>query len=230
MAIKKNVKCLGVKINNKLSWRDHISSTTKLFGVKIKKLFKMRDMSTETLKSIYIQGILPSMTYGLPIWGNGCKSQLDRLNDLHCKAAKIIFKTDDQMSNSDVLELAKFESIDIMYKRQLTCLSYKLFQNQLPDSLAKWKAERKTGRVLRNNHRVKLPSFKKVAYKKSFACRSAIIWNQLSNETANEKSLSGFRNKLSKDINLLSFAFILLFYTKTFSISLANNLDSMLRL
>ncbi|MEO0684150.1 MAG: reverse transcriptase family protein, partial [Cyanobacteria bacterium J06649_11] len=48
LPIKKNAKCLGVKIDNKLSWKDHISSTTKLFGVKIK-------------------------TYALPIWGNGCK-------------------------------------------------------------------------------------------------------------------------------------------------------------
>ena len=206
LTIKKNAKCLGVKIDNKLSWKNHISSTTKLFGVKIKKLFKMRDMSTETLKSIYIQGILPSVTYALPVWGNGCKNQLDHLNDLHCKVARMIFRTGDQMSNSDVLNLAKFESIDIMYKRQLACLSYKLFKNQLPVSLTKWQAEKKTSRVLRNKHRVKLPSFNKVAYKKSFAYRSAVIWNQLSNETVDQNSLSCFKKKLSKDINLLSFA------------------------
>ena len=102
----------------------------------------MRDMSSETLKSIYIQGILPSVTYALPVWRNGCKNQLDHLNDLHCKVARMIFRTGDQMSNADVLKLAKFESIDIMYKRQLACLSYKLFKNQLPDSLTKWESRK----------------------------------------------------------------------------------------
>ena len=47
-----------------------------------------------------------------------------------------------------------------MYKRQLACLSHKLFKNELPVSLTKWQAEKKTGWVLRNNHRVKLPTAK----------------------------------------------------------------------
>ncbi|MEO0684151.1 MAG: hypothetical protein AAFY76_03650 [Cyanobacteria bacterium J06649_11] len=117
----------------------------------------------------------------------------------------MIFRTGNQMSNTDVLKLAKFESIDLMYKRQLACLSYKLFKNELPDSLTKWRAEKKTGRVLRNNHRVKLPPFNKIAYKKSFAYRSAVIWNQLSNETVDQNSFSCFKNKLKNDLNHLSF-------------------------
>ena len=57
----------------------------------------MRDMFTETLYLfIYTKAILPSMTYGLPIWGNGSKSQLDHLNDLHCEVARMNFKTGDQ--------------------------------------------------------------------------------------------------------------------------------------
>ena len=116
LVMKTNATCLGVKIDNKLSWKDHISSTTKLFAVKIKKLFKMRDMSPETLKSIYLQGILPSVTYALPIWGNGCKNQLDHLNDLHCRVARMIFRAGDKISNFDVLKLGNWESFDLMYK------------------------------------------------------------------------------------------------------------------
>ena len=97
----------------------------------------MRDMSPETLKSIYLQGILPSVTYALPIWGNGCKNQLDHLNDLHCRVATMIFRAGDKISNFDVLKLGNWESFDLMYKRQLACLIYKLFKNELPVSLTK---------------------------------------------------------------------------------------------
>jgi len=41
-----------------------------------------------------------------------------------------------------------------MYKKQMACLTYKLHND-------KWKAEKKADRTLRNNHRVKLPLFKK---------------------------------------------------------------------
>ena len=46
------------------------TSTTRRFAIKIKKLFKMRDMSPETLESIYLQGILPS---ALSVWGMDVK-------------------------------------------------------------------------------------------------------------------------------------------------------------
>ena len=85
-------------------------------------------------------------------------------------------------------------------------MPYKLFKNELPVSLTKWQAEKKTGLVLRNNYCVKLPIFSKIAYKKSFAYRSAVIWNQLSNETVDQNSTNSFKIKLSKEINLLSFA------------------------
>ena len=49
------------------------------------------------------------------------------------------------MSNSDVLDLGKFESIDIMYNSLHVCLIK--FSKINRDSLAKWKSERKTGQV-----------------------------------------------------------------------------------
>ena len=61
LIMKTNATCLGVKIDNKLSWKDDILSTTKQQNNK-------KWGSPETLKSIYLQGILPSVTYALPVW------------------------------------------------------------------------------------------------------------------------------------------------------------------
>ena len=35
----------------------------------------------------------------------GCKNQLDHLNDLHCRVARMIFRAGDEISNFDVLKL-----------------------------------------------------------------------------------------------------------------------------
>ena len=65
-----STKCLGVNIDDGLKWDNHIQKVTKSFSVKVKKLYQMRGMPKSTLSSIYFQGILPSVLYGILIWGN----------------------------------------------------------------------------------------------------------------------------------------------------------------
>jgi len=166
----------------------------------------MQAMSPETLKSIYLRGILPSATYALSIWGNCSDAQLSRLNEYHCKVARMILRAKTDAFDYEILERIGWDSFETMYKKQLACLTFKLFKNQLPNCLHKWKAEMKNGRVLRNHHRVKMPSFKKLSYKKSFAYRSAIIWNQLSNESVDQNSIHSFKRKLNTEVNEISFA------------------------
>ena len=76
----------------------------------------------------------------------------------------------------------------------------------LPECLNKWQVEHKNGRTLRNNHRIKIPPFKKIAYKKPFTYRSAIIWNQLTNDAVDQKDFSSFKQKLHKEVHCSSFA------------------------
>jgi hypothetical protein len=165
----------------------------------------MQDMSPETLKSIYLRGILPSATYALSIWGNCCDTQLSRLNDCHCKVARMILRAKTDESNCEILKRIGWDSFNTMYKKQIACLAFKLLKNELPKCLEKWKPETKIGRALRNDHRVRLPSFKKMSYKKSFAYRSAVIWNQLSNDTVNQTSTHMFKCKLNAEVHSISF-------------------------
>jgi len=166
LKISTTATCLGVKIDDKLSWKEHTLKVTKSFAAKIRKLYQMQAMSPETLKSIYLRGILPSATYALSIWGNCSDAQLSRLNEYHCKVARMILRAKTDAFDYEILERIGWDSFETMYKKQLACLTFKLFKNQLPNCLHKWKAEMKNGRVLRNHHRVKMPSFKKLSYKK----------------------------------------------------------------
>ena len=92
-----------------------------------------------------------------------------------------------------------------MYRHNISCLTYKLYKDQLPGNFDYCKSTFRNQRVLRNNHRVDLPKFNKVSYKKSFSYRSAIIWNQLSNNCTNSPSLGEFKSKLNAEIENISF-------------------------
>jgi len=53
-------KLIGIIIDEKLSWKYHVKHTIKNLSIKIKKLYQMRTLSTKSLSTIYLQGILPS--------------------------------------------------------------------------------------------------------------------------------------------------------------------------
>ena len=75
-------KCLGVIIDNKLSWGPHTTHVCAAFSNKIKKLYKMNSLDKVTLygRTIHNTGILPSVLYGIFIWGNAAADHL--INDI----------------------------------------------------------------------------------------------------------------------------------------------------
>ena len=77
IAVVSETKCLGLTIDNKLNWSTHISQQVKKLSTKLKKLYQMRSLPS-LLNTVYLQGILPSATYGLSIWGNGSKMQTSK--------------------------------------------------------------------------------------------------------------------------------------------------------
>ena len=128
-------KCLGVTIDSSLSWNDHVSSITKQFSIKVKKLYQMSFLPTKSLSNIYMQGILPSATYAISVWGNCSNSHLEHLNSLHIKAARFVYRIRKSIPDSQVLSIAGWKSFELMYRHNISCLTYKLYKNQLPGNL-----------------------------------------------------------------------------------------------
>ena len=59
-------------------------------------------------QDFYLRVILPSVNYGLILWGACCNSDfLNSLEKLHCRAARIIFNLPRDMASYDVLDRAE---------------------------------------------------------------------------------------------------------------------------
>ena len=82
-------KCLGITIDNDLRWDLHTRNICKSFSQKVKKLFQMRQMPKSTLSTIYLQGILPSVLYGIVIWGNCAPTLMNSIEKIHTRAAPL---------------------------------------------------------------------------------------------------------------------------------------------
>ena len=104
--VVEKAKCLGVLIDNTMSWEPHTNSICKSFSQKLKNLYKMNRLDKSTLKTIYHTGILPSILYGIIIWGNCAEHLLDDIEKIHIKAARYIERIKKQTPDSEVLSSA----------------------------------------------------------------------------------------------------------------------------
>ena len=84
-------KFLGVMIDNKLTWKNHISYICGKISREIGMLIKARNYLNQTgLLSLYYSFTYPYLTYCSQIWGSTYKTNLRRLTILQNKAMRII--------------------------------------------------------------------------------------------------------------------------------------------
>ena len=59
--------CLGIKIDNRLCWKPHITARCKNFCSKLKFIRRIKDPPEKVLEEIYYKGIIPSITYCISV-------------------------------------------------------------------------------------------------------------------------------------------------------------------
>ena len=61
--LKSSSKCLGLTIDNSLSWQDHIRNICKLFNKKLAVLKRIKFLPHSILESIYFNSVILSVVY-----------------------------------------------------------------------------------------------------------------------------------------------------------------------
>ena len=84
---------LGVSIDDQLNWSQHVSVVKKGFVDKLNLLKRSRFLPKNMLLDLYFRVIMPSIVYGISVWGGLTnKEGFKALEALHCRAARIIFE------------------------------------------------------------------------------------------------------------------------------------------
>ena len=113
-------RLLGVQVDNKLSWPDQAANVAKAFASKLSLLWRMRFLPQKQLEDYYTKVIMPSVTYGLAVWGSGNKKHLNNLEKLHGRAGRILYGLPWDTSAEDVWIRTRWDSLETMYKLRLT--------------------------------------------------------------------------------------------------------------
>ena len=98
------IKYLGLILDNRLSWKPHITELSKKLSRSVGMLYKIRSFCPlPVMRSLYFSLFNSHLSYGLVAWGNANKIDIKRITSLQKKAIKAIYKHAD----SEILPTSK---------------------------------------------------------------------------------------------------------------------------
>ena len=113
-----------------------------------------------TLLDLYFKIILPSILYGLVIWGSCSNSDfLQSLELLHRRAARVIYNLPHDMPTDEVYRHSNWNTLTFYYKLPLTKLFHSVFIGEAPTALSYLTNKPRTAYNLRRSNNVIVPRF-----------------------------------------------------------------------
>jgi len=176
-----HARLLGITIDRKLTWANHLKELRNNFVKKLNLLKKCPFLKRKSLLDLYFKVILLSVTYGIAIWGN-CNS-LDNIKSLqapHCRAGRLIFNLPRDTPSVQVMALSQWDSIYDVYKRSLVKLIYNIARDNMPAMILDLVVWRNSPYNLRGHNEAVVPRFSTYFMKNSVCYRRAVLWNCVS--------------------------------------------------
>ena len=88
------------------------------------------------MQDLYFKVILPSVAYGLKLWGSCYNSNLfQSVERLYCRAARLIFNLPKDMASAEVLQRAQWPTLSIYHKSAIFICFHKASHDRLPVTL-----------------------------------------------------------------------------------------------
>ena len=126
------------------------------------------------------------------------------IEHIHVRAAKIIHRLSDNVTDQEALVLTRWEPVNSIYKRKLLTLMYKIHRSEVPDNIVSL-FNINIGRYnLRNNIKFSLPRFNLEVGRTSLRYRGPLSWNSITDTIKQAQSLNTFKLLLKKNRALLN--------------------------
>ena len=145
---------------------------------KLELLKHSRFLPKDVLQTFYFSVILPSIKYGLVLWGACCNAVINSIERLHCRAAGIIFNLRKDVASSQVLDFANWITVRLNYKVEVFKLFYIAHIDILPECLSKSiLRKRESCYSLRGQDVALIPRYNSRLMRDSLSFRGSVLWN-----------------------------------------------------
>ena len=194
-----SVKLLGVTIDNKLNFNEHITKLCVKVSQKLHALARISNlMSTEKLRRIMKAFIDSQFGYCPLIWMFCSRTLNNRINHLHERALRLVYK-DATLSFEELLIEDKTFSIHHRNLQKLATEMYKVINNLSPSFMHIIFPLTTNPYGLRNKNTFKTTNIHSVYYgSETLEYRGPKTWAVVPEDIRSSKTLSEFQAKIKK--------------------------------
>lgn len=202
----KSQKVLGIVIDENLNWTPHVEYLCATISSRISLLKQLAAYVPVNIQKLFYQNyILPLIDYGSNAWGTTSNTNIERLNKLQKRAARIILKADFMTPSADMFKTLDWMPVNSRLIYNKAVFIYKALNDQTPayiSNLLKPTTETCT-RTLRSSETCSLivPRSRTALCDGSFSCSAPKLWNSLPNAVKKAPSLNVFKKTIKEHID-----------------------------
>lgn len=199
-----NYSCLGVNMDERLSWGNHIDHICSKASAGIGMIRRIKPfVPLPTLKMLYNAIVQPYFDYCSPLWDNcGCTHK-DRLQKYQNRAARVITGKSYDVRSVDLLADLQWTPLETRRKNLKLLFTYKIINGHTAPNLRnkiRFNYEMNYPYNLRNSDTdLALPKPKKDFGKRCFNYNAAVIWNELPHEAKTAPNLCSFKRLIKHE-------------------------------
>jgi len=175
-------KYLGVWIDENISWSDHIDAMCKKVSQRLGILKRVRPyINLETSKKLYNALILPLLEFNCVVWSNTTETNLNRVQKLQNRAARIILRCPFRTHVDDMLKVLKWQRCNKRYDYHKSVLMYKCVNRLVPNYLNNIFISNNTlhEHNTRGSKNLFIHGTGNESAKRKFSYQGSLMWNQI---------------------------------------------------
>ena len=198
---KNSVKFLGMIIDSKLEWKEHISCVKNKISSGIYAINKVKHiLNHRHLTTLYFSLIHPYLDYGISLWGSTHNTYLKRLVTVQKKAIRIITNANYNSHSDPLFKKTNILKLDNLYELSVSKYMYALNNGTLPINLANaFSQNRDIHRYnTRNQLNPHIQSRRTNIASRNIKHRGPDIWCNIPNEIKTSKTIKSFTNRIKK--------------------------------
>ena len=130
------VKYLGVFIDDKLTWSNHIAYLENKLSRSVRLFYRIRQYSSDSaLKSLYFILVDSHLQFVIVVWGGVGITTLNQLNVLHNKIIRAMAHSSFRTKITWLYKKLNLVKLDDIYSLELGKIMHKFISGNRPDNL-----------------------------------------------------------------------------------------------
>lgn len=194
-------KFLGVVIDSKLSWCDHILYIKNKISKGIGIICKARkSLNSQTLVTLYNSFIYPYLTYGVEMWGAANETTIKPIKVLQKRVVRIITNSHYRAHSAPLFKSLSLLPLHYIFEFAIAKLMFKIMNKIIPPVLNDMFTVNMNvhGHLTRQRERLHVPVARTNLMKRSFRHKGVQIWNELKDKVNSQCSFQVYKRNIRK--------------------------------